>query len=35
VQMQLQWQPKKGCLQFELSSARGMHASGRLLERRP
>lgn len=35
VQMQLQWQPEKGWLQFELSSARGVHASGRLLERRP
>lgn len=32
VQMQLQWQPDKGCLQFALTSARGAHASGKLLQ---
>ena len=31
VQAQLQWQPEKGTLQFSLTSARGAHASGRLL----
>lgn len=35
VQVQLQWRPDSGCLQFALSSARGAHASGRLLLRRP
>ncbi|MFZ7337212.1 AMP-binding protein [Comamonas jiangduensis] len=32
VQLQLQWQAEKGCLQFALTSARGAHASGKLLE---
>lgn len=35
VQLQLQWQAEKGCLQFALTSARGAHASGKLLEWRP
>lgn len=32
VRLQLQWQAEKGCLQFALTSARGAHASGKLLE---
>lgn len=32
VELSLQWQAESGCLQFSLSSARGMHASGRLLQ---
>lgn len=32
VQLQLQWHAEKGCLQFALTSARGAHASGKLLE---
>ena len=35
VQLRLQWQAEKGCLQFALTSARGAHASGKLLEWRP
>ncbi|MBV8249510.1 MAG: acyl-CoA synthetase [Comamonas sp.] len=32
VELQLCWQADSGCLQFSLSSARGAHASGRLLQ---
>ncbi|MEG3001134.1 MAG: AMP-binding protein [Comamonas sp.] len=32
VQLQLQWQAEKCCLQFALTSARGAHASGKLLQ---
>jgi acyl-coenzyme A synthetase/AMP-(fatty) acid ligase len=32
VELSLQWQADSGSLQFSLSSARGMHASGRLLQ---
>ena len=32
VQLQLQWQAEKGCLQFALTSVRGAHASGKLLQ---
>lgn len=32
VQVQLQWVPDKGQLQFALTSSRGPHASGRLLQ---
>lgn len=32
VQVQLQWAPEKGSLQFALVSARGAHASGRMVQ---
>ena len=32
VEVQLQWSPDKGSLQFALTSARGAHASGRLVQ---
>ncbi|RZJ61383.1 MAG: acyl-CoA synthetase [Acidovorax sp.] len=32
VEVQLQWNPEKGSLQFALTSARGVHASGRLVQ---
>lgn len=32
VQMHLQWHAEKGCLQFALTSPRGAHASGKLLQ---
>lgn len=32
VQVQLQWSPEKGSLQFALTSERGAHASGRLVQ---
>ncbi len=32
VEVQLQWNPDKGSLQFKLASARGAHASGRLVQ---
>lgn len=32
VDVQLQWNPDKGSLQFALTSARGAHASGRLVQ---
>lgn len=32
VEVQLQWSPAKRCLQFALVSARGAHASGRLVQ---
>ena len=32
VEVQLQWNPDKGSLQFTLTSARGPHASGRLVQ---
>lgn len=32
VEVQLQWNPDKGSLQFALTSARGAHASGRLVQ---
>lgn len=35
VQLQLRWQAETGCLQFALTSGRGAHASGKLLEWRP
>ncbi|MNY83108.1 hypothetical protein D3C86_2256450 [compost metagenome] len=34
VQVQLQWAPDKGSLQFALVSARGAHASGRMVQGR-
>lgn len=33
VELRLQWQAQSGSLQFALSSARGAHASGRLLQK--
>ncbi|PJI98649.1 acyl-coenzyme A synthetase/AMP-(fatty) acid ligase [Acidovorax sp. 69] len=35
IEMQLQWNPDKGSLQFALTSARGAHASGRLVQGEP